>query len=146
MHYSWSCMFLQKSWIWVLQYFCLSPDPITCASFSVINSLLIFEQTTWKKNAIFNTLFVYNILRIIPAGTVATTCDEINWLPVDVKAPYYTTVAVESAKTFAVQWPPNIWFWIFSGGEEQVTLAVIFDLCDGTLVPLQHKRFLELHE
>jgi hypothetical protein len=62
---------------------------------------------------------------------------EVNSLPIDVNAPDSTVVAIIGAKAFAINRKPNVWLLVFGSREEKITLTVVFDLRDGTLVALQ---------
>ncbi len=66
----------------------------------------------------------------------------ISPLTVAVERPDGTGVAVEGAQAFAIDGPPHRGDVVLGGAEEQVAVAVVADLGDGTLVAVQGDRFL----
>ena len=61
---------------------------------------------------------------------------------VDVDAPDGAGVPGEGAEPFAVQRVPHTRGRVLRAAEQQVTLAVVLDLRDRTVVAVQHQRLL----
>merc|ERR1740129_2156068 len=75
-----------------------------------------------------------------PHSVVRGPRDEVRGVPLGVQTPHSATVTVIGAKPLTIKRIPNVRVVILSTTEEQVTLPVVFDLRDGSLVPVHHDR------
>lgn len=73
-------------------------------------------------------------------AVVGAAGDSALRVAVDIDRPDGTGVALQGAETLAVDRVPDTGDVIFGTGEHQVTLTVVLDLREGTLVAHQHNR------
>ncbi len=53
-------------------------------------------------------------------------------------------MAIVSSQSLAISREPDRGFVVFRYCEQQVTISVVLNLCDGPLVTMEHKRPLEV--
>lgn len=68
---------------------------------------------------------------------IGRTRHEVNSLPVDVNAPDGTVVAIVRAQSFAVDREPHVGLFVFGRREQQVSISIVLDLRERSLVTLQ---------
>lgn len=108
-------------------------------SSSIVRTWIMLELLSYK---LLCSSKHYNNIKYRPARTVTTSSDQVDGLPINIKTPHHTTMAIECTQAFSIQRPPHVRFGILRRWEQQVSFAVILDLGYGTFVPLQHQRFL----
>lgn len=61
-------------------------------------------------------------------------------LTININRPHSTSVSIVCSQTFTIVCEPNTALGVFAGGEDQISLSVVFDIGDGSLVTLQQNR------